>query len=386
MRVIAAGLPRSRNQVVLLGALAPPPEFTSPLESLRMTHAHSVLLVEDDDLCRKMVHRLIAGRHQVIDAALAREASDLIGAQRFDCALLDHGLPDRTGLDLLPEFGRARIPVVMLTNNEKASIATQAIKGGCDDYLEKSRLTGSRLREAIDAAVERQRQDDAREQQLRELYAFVATAAHDLQAPLRHVIRACGFARDDIRDGQLEEAIASMDIARSSASRLHSLVVSLLEYTTLRGNEVERQPVDLDAVLGTIHREHAATLAEVGAVLECTALPTVEGDGDLLLQLFANLIGNAIKFRSERPLRIRIEAERTDEHWRISVLDNGIGIAPEHRVQVFVPLERLHAMAKYDGHGMGLAICRRVVAKHGGEIWVESTEGEGSTFRFTLPT
>ncbi|MBI5396882.1 MAG: hypothetical protein HZA91_16425, partial [Verrucomicrobia bacterium] len=122
-----------------------------------------------------------------------------------------------------------------------------------------------------------------------------------------------------------------------------------------------------------------------GAVVVCDALPTVMADASQLARLFQNLIENAIKFRGPQPLRITVGARRQDKEWRFSVRDNGLGMPLEHRERLFLLFQRLHDRGKYPGSGIGLAVCKKIVERHGGRIWVESTPGQGATFYFTLP-
>jgi hypothetical protein len=127
------------------------------------------------------------------------------------------------------------------------------------------------------------------------------------------------------------------------------------------------------------------SIQESGAVVTYAAMPTVWSDQTQITQLFQNLITNAIKFRGEEPPRVNIEVERTGEQWLFSVSDNGIGIAPEHAKDIFVVFHRLHGRTEYPGNGIGLAICKKIVERNGGKIWVESQPGHGSIFKFTLP-
>jgi light-regulated signal transduction histidine kinase (bacteriophytochrome) len=126
-------------------------------------------------------------------------------------------------------------------------------------------------------------------------------------------------------------------------------------------------------------------LDEAGAEVQRGPLPEVTGDATLLTQLFQNLIGNALKFRSEQRPVIELTVEKHSHGWTLGVRDNGIGITPEHAEQVFLPFQRLHAMGEYEGSGIGLAICRKSVERHGGRIWVESEAGKGAHFMFTIP-
>ena len=127
------------------------------------------------------------------------------------------------------------------------------------------------------------------------------------------------------------------------------------------------------------------TLRESGAVVTQSALPTVWSDPVQLTQLFQNLVGNGIKFRGEKPPSVRLEAKREDNHWHFTVADNGIGIAPKDFERIFVIFQRLHGRQRYPGTGIGLAICKKIVERHGGRIWVESEPGHGATFHFTIP-
>ncbi len=128
-------------------------------------------------------------------------------------------------------------------------------------------------------------------------------------------------------------------------------------------------------------------MKETGACVEQMHLPVVSGDRGLLTQLFQNLLGNAMKFQhGKEPPAITVTAKRQDAEWLVEVKDNGIGIQPKYAAQIFAPFKRLHGIGDYEGSGVGLAICKRAVERHGGRIWVESTPGDGSRFQFTLPT
>jgi light-regulated signal transduction histidine kinase (bacteriophytochrome) len=126
-------------------------------------------------------------------------------------------------------------------------------------------------------------------------------------------------------------------------------------------------------------------IAESGATVTRDAMPTVSGDATQLTQLFQNLVGNALKFRGERPPRIHIGAIRKNGQWRFSVADNGIGMEPQYFERVFLVFQRLHTRKQYQGTGIGLAICKKVVERHGGRIWAEAEPGKGATFFFTIP-
>lgn len=351
-----------------------------------MNAPRSVLLVEDDDVYRESIHRLLDNDCRLVDAASGHEALEMVAQESFDCVLLDHGLPDQTGLDLLPELRRRGLPVVMLTAAGNEQIAVRAIKRGCHDYLVKRDLTRDLLTRTIQGAIDREALAQVRRERQDALDAFVSTAAHDLKAPLRHVTLFCDFAREAIAAGNLEEASTSLETAQGAAKRLHGLVEALLTYTRLGSTERQPGAVDLGEMLAGLQAELEPELEEIGGRLEVGDMPTVTGDEALLSQVLSNLITNAIKFRREAPLVIRVDAEKGEEEWCISVRDNGMGIEARFLETVFEPLRRLHSQSEIEGHGIGLATCRRVVETHGGRIWIESTVGEGSAFRFTLPS
>ncbi len=349
-----------------------------------MTTRGTVLLIGNDDKCREEIHRLIDGRYHVIDARLAKEALALAGSESLDCVLLDHRLPDQSGLEIIHQLAARSLPVVMLAVDGSEALAVEAMKRGCHDYLVTRDLTREDLWQAIACAIDSQVTRRALDLQREELSAFVATAAHDLKSPLRHVIRYCDFTAEGIDSGDLDEARATLRTAKEAAQRLQSLVSALLEYTQLPNGAIRFEAVELEDILRVVQQECGEQLEASAGRIDASPLPVVSGDRHLLTQLFANLLENGLKFRREEPPIIRIEAEEDDDRWQVSFIDNGIGIEREFHEQVFAPLERLHGISQYEGHGIGLATCRRVVERHGGRIWAES-EGAGTAFRFTLP-
>ena len=182
-----------------------------------------------------------------------------------------------------------------------------------------------------------------------------------------------------------QDADDFINYAVDGANRMQVLITDLLAYSRVgrRGKELEKTAceVALNRALSNLQ----AVVEQSGAVVTRDPLPEVIGDGSQLTQLFQNLIGNAIKFCKDRTPSIHISAERKKNEWVFSVRDNGIGIAPEYFERIFSIFQRLHGRQEYQGTGIGLAICRKVVERHGGRIWVESELGSGSTFYFTIP-
>jgi light-regulated signal transduction histidine kinase (bacteriophytochrome) len=166
---------------------------------------------------------------------------------------------------------------------------------------------------------------------------------------------------------------------------MQSLVQDLLAFSRVGRQGRAPASTDCNAVLEASLKNLEAALQESGAVVEHTQLPLVMVDSSQLVQVFQNLIGNAIKFRGAETPLIRVDAEAKRKEWVFSVTDNGIGIEPEHAESVFVIFRRLHTHAEYPGSGIGLSICKKIIEQHGGRIWIESQLGHGSSFKFTLP-
>ena len=217
-----------------------------------------------------------------------------------------------------------------------------------------------------------------------ELQQFLYVASHDLQEPLRAVAGYCELLKRRYRNKLDAEADEFIDFAVDGANRMKRLVNGLLELSRVGTHCEEPADVDVrssvDESLDNLH----AIIQETRAIIDCEDLPTIVADRSQMVQLFQNLIGNAVKYRTDRVPEVRIDARREEGGWLFSVCDNGIGIPHEQTGRIFDLFQRLHGRDEYPGTGIGLAICRKIVNRHGGRIWAESDDG-GSTFYFTLP-
>jgi light-regulated signal transduction histidine kinase (bacteriophytochrome) len=218
-----------------------------------------------------------------------------------------------------------------------------------------------------------------------ELEQFAYVASHDLQEPLRMVTSYTQLLARRYKGKLDEDADEFITFAVDGATRMQGLIQDLLAYSRVGTRGAAFAPTDCNRVVEQVLGDLSAAITEAGATVTHDPLPTVTADAGQLGQLFLNLIGNAVKFRGQAPPRIHVTAERADGAWRFAVMDNGIGLDPQYADRIFVIFQRLHTRAEYPGTGIGLAICKKIVERHGGRIWVEATPGGGSTFVFTIP-
>lgn len=217
-----------------------------------------------------------------------------------------------------------------------------------------------------------------------ELDEFTYVASHDLQEPLRKLTSFSGLLVKDAGDALPENARKDLNFIIDAATRMQALIQDLLALSRSGRKEMTNLPISLDLCVDDALYALAVRIEEIDAVIRRDSLPQVIGDKTMLTQLYQNLIGNALKFTGEQRPLIHLSAEIHGEKVVLGVRDNGIGIKAEYCDRIFLPFKRLHGMAEYPGSGIGLAICRKVVERHGSEILVESEPGQGTLFSFTL--
>jgi PAS domain S-box-containing protein len=256
-----------------------------------------------------------------------------------------------------------------------------------DEQWQPSRIIGCHI-----DITERKRSEEKIQQMMAELSRsnaeleqFAYVASHDLQEPLRAVAGCVEILEKEYHDKLGEDAGELIRHTVEGARRMQTLIRDLLAYSRVSSRGQAFEPTDCNAALERALVNLETAIRESGAVVTHDALPTVKADATQITQLFQNLIGNGIKFHGDRKPEIHVGVQPLGSGWRFSVRDNGIGIDPQYYDRIFIIFQRLHTRAEYPGTGIGLAICKRIVERHGGVISVESEVGKGTTFYFTIP-
>ncbi len=361
-----------------------------------------VLLVEDSPADAELVLRELRREGFDVSSDTVQTIEDFtrqVRANPYQVILADYNLPQWTGIEAIEVLRREGldIPLILVSGALGDVTAVECIKQGATDCVLKDSLT--RLTVSVRRALREKRERDQRqraEEDLarkaeelarsnRDLEQFAYVASHDLQEPLRMVAAYTQLLAERYRGKLDENADKYIGYAVEGATRMQTLILDLLAFSRVGHNGNGCKHSDCNSVIQEALLNLKASIEESGAVVTHDQLPLVAVGRAHLLQLFQNLIGNAVKFRSKEAPVIRVSAEQQGTQWRFAVADNGIGIAPEHKDVIFVIFQRLHAREEYPGNGVGLAICKKIVEHHGGRIWFESEPGHGCTFYFTLP-
>jgi signal transduction histidine kinase len=361
------------------------------------------LLVEDNALDAALVVRALNKDGFDVVADVVQDEAAFTRALRAhppEVVLADYNLPSWKGMEALKVLRREGldIPMILVSGALGDVTAVECIRQGATDYVLKDGL--ARLPEVVRRALREKQERSLRLQAERDLARkvdelarsnadleqFAYVASHDLQEPLRMVTAYTQLLAERYRGKLDENADKYIGYASEGAQRMQVLIQDLLAFSRVGRNGFTYGSVDCNAVMAEVLQTLATAIQESAAVVTHMDLPAVWADRTQMAQLFQNLIGNAIKFRGKEPPVVSVQAEKTALRWQFSVSDNGIGIAPEFAENIFVVFQRLHARTEYPGNGIGLAICKKIVERNGGKIWVESQPGSGSTFKFTLPS
>jgi len=370
----------------------------------------SILIVDDVSVNLQLVTAQLEARGYL--ALIARGGREAIQRAEFaqpDLILLDVVMPGMDGFETCRRLKQSDvtrdIPVIFMTALANTDDKVEGFRAGGVDYVTKplnaeevlarvdTHLTLYALRQQLASQNQQLRQEIAARELVQaalrrsnaELEQLAYVASHDMQEPLRMVASYLQLVAERYGDALDADGHEFIGYAVDGAKRMQALISDMLTYSRVSTRARPIEPTDSARIIATAERHLQVAIEEAGAEITRGELPVVLGDEVQLLQLFQNLIGNAIKFRGHAAPRVHVTAEPAEDGWRFSVTDNGIGIAPEYFERIFVLFQRLHGRREYPGTGIGLALCKRIVERHGGRIWVESTQGQGSVFRFTLP-
>ena len=277
---------------------------------------------------------------------------------------------------------RLQILELLLSTFESAVQKSQELEQANRDLVD-AQMALKTANEALEERVKARTQDLLRSNAELEQIAYVS--AHDLQEPLRMVSSYVQLLARRYKDRLDADAHTFIDYAVEGATRMQRLVNDLLSFTSVNMHGRASETVDCEAVFAEAVACLQPAIEGSRATVTHSPLPAVTADRAQLTQVFQRLIGNAVKFHSEEPPRIHVSAEEQGDTWVFSVRDNGIGIDPQYADRIFVMFQRLHRREEYPGNGIGLALCKKIVERHGGRIWMTSEPGMGATFHFTTP-
>jgi two-component system sensor histidine kinase/response regulator len=362
----------------------------------------NLLLVDDrEDSLLALVAVLTSPNYRIVTASSGHEAlAQLLRHSDFAVVIMDVQMPGMDGFATATEMKKNEkfksIPIIFVTAINTDSIYIQkGYEVGAVDYLFKPfdpHILRSKV--AVFAELFRQKlliQTQSAElrdqiQSNSELEKFAYVASHDLQEPLRTVSSFGSLLQKEYSKQLPTEANEYIEFMVEGAKRMQHLIHDLLSYSRAGIPKKDFELTHLQEIVNLAKFNLKATIEESGAHIEVGPLPTISVDRESLVQLFQNILGNAIKFRRDESPKIKISAQEIDGAWKFCVEDNGIGIEPSYCHRIFEIFQRLHTREEYPGSGIGLSICRKIAELHGGEIWVESKPNVGSKFIFTIST
>lgn len=357
-----------------------------------MENTRRVLVVDDDAADRKNIKRMISRSGMpahVSEADCADVALDLADTG-FDAVFLDYLLAGESGLKLIGKFRKAcpRAAIVLLTGHGGEDIAKTAIQQGATDYFAKNALNQSQIEYCLRTGVSRAQQEWRLDQQRRDMATFIDVLVHDFKAPVRATTYLSEQIANGIENGDTGEVAELSKLLIRKSAHMMDILASLsahvrFDYQQNYGEadilEVIAKALDLLCV--DIETAGASVAVEVAG-----SMPPVRCDPAQISQLLLNLVANALKFTRNRAPDIRIRVAKTDLGFAMTeIVDNGPGIPAQYIEKIFEPFKRLPAAGAVEGTGLGLATCKKIVERHNGRIWCNSTLGEGTTMTFSLP-
>lgn len=389
-----------------------------------------ILYIEDNEddylILRGILAKVPDGAYALLNADSVQNALDYLSKEKIDLVFLDLGLPGCSGKEAYGKLAAQfpNIPVVIMSGNEDKKVAYELIALGAEDFFIKGGLHPDLLDRGITYSLKRhelkyllkaevsqrrkveeallraheelearvkERTHELKEttEELKrsneELEQYAYVASHDLQEPIRKIV---GFSQilASKFEGQIDEKSKEhLSYVVDGAKRMQALIQDLLLYARMERKELTMELLNFNGVVKEAIGNLELVIKETKAEIIYDQLPCLSAHKSFMVQLFQNLISNSIKYRSEKTPRVEISAHPKEDQWEFTVADNGIGIDYQFANRLFVLFQRLHPKGKYQGTGIGLAVCKRMVEAHKGKIWIEPHAGEGAVFKFTLP-
>jgi signal transduction histidine kinase len=370
-----------------------------------------VLLADDNADMRDYVGRLLSEHYELTTARNGKEAFEKMLTWRPDLLLTDIMMPELDGFGLLQKIRNhpeiRTTPVIFLSARAGEESKVEGLEAGADDYLVKpftareliARVDSNLRIDAAKKKISQELEEEVRrrtcelnalntrlQQSNEDLRQFAHVASHDLREPVRKVKVYTGRLKEDDASVFSTKARSYLEKIDSAANRMLTMIEGVLHYSTINSAGQETEAVDLNRIVRSIEADLELPIGEKKATLHYSQLPVIEGGAVLLYQLFYNLINNSLKFsRADVPCRIEIAAKIDGDQAMICLTDNGIGFDQEEAARIFDTFSRLNAKDKYEGTGLGLSLCKKIVARHGGDIEALGKKGVGSEFRIRLP-
>lgn len=348
-----------------------------------------ILVVDDSRVTRGLImghlENIASYEFEIAEATNGKEALSRFREFAPDVMLLDYLLPDMNGIDIARELREEYpiLPIVMVTGFDDVQLVVDAMMLGVQGYMLKDRISADSLLWVIEDTYKKAAMQKKIISQREEMEHFAHTVAHNLKDQIGSVQGVLSLLSD--ADGHTEQVTQLLAAATNATGQIQNFVQELMSYTALQKKPGRKQSFPLADMVGEIKLKLRQLIEKSGAVITYDALPVIYGAYPQLYEVVQNILTNAMNYAGN-DLIIQVKAEETEQGWKISITDDGKGIAGEEQVKIFDMFQRGNTSSGKQGTGIGLATCKRIIEEiHGGKIWVTSEAGEGASFCFTLP-
>ena len=352
---------------------------------------HNILIIDDDIGDQRALQRAVRKSDLGCGAetrSSVEEALSSLESHPYDCILMDYNIPGTNGLDGLKQIKKLApfTPIIMVTGVGDELVAREALSQGASDYLPKRTITPEEVSHSVRNALKVAGMQKAMREQHESLLLFADVLAHDLKAPSRQLSLISELLVQAVEEQDVEKARMLQSMISTAASDMVQLIDTLHRYNSAASAKIILREQKLSEIIATVLDNLTTEIISSGAQIDWEDTDIIVfGDRSQLIQLFQNLVGNAIKFCREHTPHIHMTAAATETTTIITVCDNGIGIAEEDQEKIFQPFNRLSSSSEFEGSGLGLAICKKIIDRHYGSIVIKPSPNPGTCFEVTLP-